>query len=191
MPLPPPPLAVPALAAFTAAIVLNKFPLLSLLLPVLRVAPPGNAALSLSTRFRKGLGKFSSSEKSYSGAGGDDCGTVTEDFVEVGSDAGPGRITDRRMDGRRKRDGGGTEDCGGACCVGVESDFRTDGDGGPSASMYSPSDTSSDCSSKSNIFVKLSPTFGELTKRLVNSAGLGVATVSPVAVKITPFIAER
>lgn len=216
VPLPPLPLTVPALAAFTAATALNKFPLLGLLLAVLRVAPPGNAALSRSTRFKKGLGRFSSSEKSYSGAGGDDCGTVTDDFparpecedvdrftlaavraatagddAPVGSDVGPGRVTDRRIDGRRKRDGGAVEDCAGACCVGVESDFRTEGDGGSSASVSSsPSDPSSECSSKSNIFAKLSPTFGELTKRLANSAGEGVATVSPVAVKTTPFIAE-
>ena len=40
----------------------------------------GSAALSLSAHLRKGLGKFSSSEKLYSGAGGVDCGTVTEVF---------------------------------------------------------------------------------------------------------------
>lgn len=52
------------------------------------------------------------------------------------------------------------------------------------------SSSSSSPSSKSKIFVKLSPTLGELLKSFANSAGVGVARVSPVAVRTTPFIAE-
>ena len=45
-------------------------------------------------------------------------------------------------------------------------------------------------SSKSKIFAKLSPTFGDESNSLVNSVGAGVARVSPVAVSTTPFMAE-
>jgi len=45
-------------------------------------------------------------------------------------------------------------------------------------------------SSKSKIFAKLRPTFGDESNNLVNSVGAGVARVSPVAVRTTPFMAE-
>lgn len=45
-------------------------------------------------------------------------------------------------------------------------------------------------SSDSKILVNPSPTLGLCVKRLVSSVGEGVARVSPVAVRITPFIAE-
>ena len=45
-------------------------------------------------------------------------------------------------------------------------------------------------SSKSKIFPKFSPTLGERLNRLTSSAGEGVASISPVVVRTTPFIAE-
>lgn len=64
---------------------------------------------------------------------------------------------------------------------------RFEGEGGiPSSSeSLAPSSASA---SKSNIFAKSRPTFGELTNR--SSAGAGVARGCPVCVRITPFIAE-
>lgn len=126
--------ATAALAELAAATALSKFTLLGLLGMVpLRVAPPGKMFFSRSTRLRKGLGRFSSSEKSYSGAGGEGCGAVADrlgalddadrlvlgavvafddegagDKSPAGSDTvaeSPGRVSDRRMDGRRNRDG--------------------------------------------------------------------------------------
>jgi hypothetical protein len=84
---------------------------------------------SLSARLRNGLGRFSSSEKSYSGTGGDDCGAATDflgtvvataadedgrldktvfdggagDDKPVGSE---GQVVGRWTDRRRRRDGG-------------------------------------------------------------------------------------
>jgi hypothetical protein len=37
---------------------------------------------------------------------------------------------------------------------------------------------------------KISPTFGERLNKLTSSAGEGVARISPVEVRTTPFIAE-
>jgi len=155
-----------ALAALAAATALSRFPPLGLLFgPLVRSGgpgTPGSIAFSLSTRFRNGLGKFSSSEKSYSGSGDDGCGTVADrlgiavedegrleqiPFVggagadnPVGSevDAGsPGRCMDRRIEGRRRRVGGTPLDES-RCCVDFDSDFtrsRIEGEGGgPSAS---------------------------------------------------------
>ena len=54
---------------------------------------------------------------------------------------------------------------------------------------FSPSSSSS-ASSKSKILAKFKPTFGEALNRFTTSAGVGVARVSPVSVRTTPFIAE-
>src|SRR6202011_4987480 len=125
-----------------AAIALSRFPLLGLLfVPLFRSVAPDDKLVSLSTRLRNGLCRFSSSEKSYSGAGGDGCGTVTDPFgtgaaavdkdgrlesvcdggagddSPVGSEVdegSPGRCTDRRIDGRRRRVGGADDS---RCCV--------------------------------------------------------------------------
>jgi hypothetical protein len=43
---------------------------------------------------------------------------------------------------------------------------------------------------KSNIFAKFSPTLGVPLKILVNSVGVGVSSISPVEVRMTPFIAD-
>lgn len=40
------------------------------------------------------------------------------------------------------------------------------------------------------IFAKFKPTFGDESKSFASSGGAGVASVSPVAVRTTPFIAE-
>lgn len=50
--------------------------------------------------------------------------------------------------------------------------------------------SSSSSSPKSKIFAKFNPTLGESLNKLANSAGVGVARISPVAVRTTPFIAE-
>lgn len=42
----------------------------------------------------------------------------------------------------------------------------------------------------SNIFVKFKPTLGDSTKSLARSPEAGVARISPVEVRTTPFIAE-
>lgn len=44
---------------------------------------------------------------------------------------------------------------------------------------------------ESKIFVNPRPTLGLCLKKFASSVGVGVATVSPVAVRMTPFIAER
>jgi hypothetical protein len=217
-----------ALAALAAATALRWFPPLGLLFGPLFLSGtpliPGSTLFSFSTRLRNGLGRFSSSEKSYSGSGDEGCGTVAdllgaaaaddegrlEEIVfdggaradnPVGSevDAGsPGRWTDRRMEGRRRRVGGTPADES-RCCIDFDSDFarsRIEGEGGgPSTSDSSsprsdPSSPSPFLFSKSNIFAKFKPTLGEFTNKFVSSAGVGVVRVSPVAVKTTPFIAE-
>lgn len=224
MTLPLPALPEPLPAALAAATTLNKLPLLGLLLKpaLLSVAAPVDIVRSRSTRFKNGLGKFSSSDKSYSGGEGDECGTefvlfvvapvdvdgrfvldddtlFTGDIrpgrseVEAGS---PGRCVDRRIEGRRNRDGGATTD--NDCCDWIIDDggsafARIEGDGGgPSASeSKSPSSPAlSPSSPKSKILAKFKPTFGELTNKFASSAGVGVANASPVAVKMTPFIAD-
>lgn len=52
------------------------------------------------------------------------------------------------------------------------------------------SSPSSSPDSKSNIFPKFKPTLGELLNNLATSVGVGVARLSPVAVRTTPFIAD-
>jgi len=87
-------LAAFAFAALAAATTLSKLPLLGFLLrpTFLTVAPPTNVARSLSTRFKNGLGRFSSSEKSYSGGGGDDCGAEVVLFAVVAATDAEGRF---------------------------------------------------------------------------------------------------
>jgi len=156
-----------AFAALAAATTLSRFPLLGFLFGPLFLAPV--MVVSLSTRLRNGLGRFSSSEKSYSGAGGDDCGTATDflgaveataadddgrleetmfdrgagDDNPVGSDVeagSPGCWTDRRIDGRRRREGGAPADDS-RCFIDFDSVFarsRKEGEGGgPSTSESS------------------------------------------------------
>lgn len=91
-----------------------------------------------------------------------------------------------RIDGLRKRVGGAAVDAGEGSLV-VELDpwldselcrSRFEGEGGNVSSSGSPSSSVSD--SKSNILAKSSPTFGELTKRLASSVGVGVASGCPV-----------
>ena len=53
-----------------------------------------------------------------------------------------------------------------------------------------PSSSSSSPDSKSNIFPKFKPTLGELSNSFATSVGVGVARLSPVAVRTTPFIAD-
>jgi len=62
--------------------------------------------------------------------------------------------------------------------------------GGLSKSLFIPPFLLALLSSKSKIFPKFSPTFGDLLKSLTSSAGEGVARISPVVVRTTPFIAE-
>lgn len=115
-----------------------------------------------------------------------------------------GRTVDDLIDGRRSRVGGGsafvlTEPAselepspfsferlsrsflelglGGGLC------------GSSSLFSFSPSSSSS-ASSKSKILAKFKPTLGEALNRFTSSAGVGVARVSPVSVRTTPFIAE-
>lgn len=214
-----------ALAELAAAKALNKFPLLGFLLkPVLlNVGPPIDIVRSRSTRFRNGLGRFSSSEKSYSGGDEDNCGTdvvlfvvtpvdvegrfvLDEDTLFTGEDrpdgsevdaGSPGRCADRRMDGRRNRDGATTVDDGCDWVPEIDADgafprSRIEGEGGgPSISeSESPSWQASSLSPKSKILAKFRPTLGEFTNKLASSVGAGVASASPVEVKITPFIAD-
>ena len=64
--------------------------------------------------------------------------------------------------------------------------------GGLTASLSLP-EISGPCISstlKSNILAKFSPTLGVPLKMLANSVGVGVSSVSPVEVRMTPFIAD-
>lgn len=127
-----------------------------------------------------------------------------EELNLVGSDDAVGKVHalrsggryELRIDGLRKRVGGAVVDVGEGSLV-VELDpwleselcrSRFEGEGGNVSSSGSPSSSASD--SKSNILAKSSPTFGELTKRLASSVGVGVASGCPVWVRMTPFIAE-
>jgi hypothetical protein len=105
-----------------------------------------------------------------------------------------GRRVDVRIEGLRSRVGGGAGEGCRSLVVDPEDDAlsalrrsRFDGEGGGLSAACSPSATSS---SKSNIFAKSNPTLGEFTNRFASSAGVGVASGSPVVVKTTPFIAE-
>jgi hypothetical protein len=119
----------------------------------------------------------------------------------VGSevDAGStGRWTEQRIEGRRRGVGGALALADSCWCVDLDSDFarsRIEGEGGgpsiiESSSPWSSSSPSLSPSSKSNILAKFNPTLGVLTNRFVSSAGVGVARVAPVAVKMMSFIAE-
>ena len=200
-----------------------------------------------TVRFRKGLGRFSSSAKSYSGDGWDrgvgsvtarvvvvaecrcGCGrglgwTCDEDVLvtakPVGSETeeGTGLVLfsvgrlDVLMEGLRSRVGGAVadveaDDPGSDTAVPLSFDrleislsFLEVGlggglwcstvDGTPAGLPLRLSSSSSSPSPKSKILAKLSPTLGELLNRLANSAGVGVASISPVAVRTTPFIAD-
>lgn len=238
---PPAAAAALALAAFAAATTLSMFPPLGLLLlgpfTLAVAAAAGGIGFSFSIRFRKGLGRFSSSEKSYSGAVGDaSMGIVADLFIvgaaeeedvvataadearfeangaapdksPVGSEVEAGgfvRCRDRRIEGLRRRVAGAAakvadeeleldeEELLDSRCVETGSALCIKGEGGgPSASDSPSSPKPSPPSSKSNIFAKLSPSLGELAKMFVISPGAGVASVSPVAVRTTPFIADN
>jgi hypothetical protein len=159
---------------------------------------PGAIARSRSMRLRNGLGRFSSSERSYSvGTGGavfvvvqasvDSVREVVdfegrdEDVNPVGSEADAGRVAvlrrgarraDPRMDGLRRRVGGtafGSFDDEAEAVISGLVRSRFDGEGGKSASP-SPFSASelSAPSSKSNILANSIFTFGDLTKSLTS-----------------------
>lgn len=128
--------------------------------------------------------------------------------VEEGRVAVPfsvGRLADNRIEGRRRRVGGAVDDPGSDIepllsfgrpnfslsflALGLGGGVRCSLRAGTPAGVPLSSSSSSP-SSKSNIFAKFSPTLGELLNNLANSAGVGVARVSPVAVRTTPFMAD-
>jgi hypothetical protein len=78
-----------ALAVFTAATTLNRFLLLRLFDgPLVLSVPPGLPAcegFSLLAHLRNGLGRFSSSEKSYSAVDDDDCSHVSNHLGVAGT----------------------------------------------------------------------------------------------------------
>jgi len=93
--------ALAALLAAATALSRFRFPLLGLLLfgPLVvrnsgggTPGGDGSIAISLSARFRNGLGKFSSSEKSCSGSGDDGCcgcgGTMVDRLGTAAKDEG-------------------------------------------------------------------------------------------------------
>lgn len=120
----------------------------------------------------------------------------------LGSEVDVGKELDLRMEGRRRRVGGaddedasvGLDEADGIAIFGSSRDpvrslsLRILGLGGG----LSPASPPCSCSSpsKSNILQKFSPTLGELSNSFVSCGGAGVASVSPVAVRTTPFIAE-
>lgn len=101
----------------------------------------------------------------------------------MGSEAEVGKVlalrnddlcTEARIDGLRSGTGTAEDPEFESPVESEDTDFgrsRTVGEGG-SASLSS----SSASDSKSNIFAKSNPTFGEFTKRFASSAGVGVAS---------------